>query len=579
MKWLYSVAILLGAGLGLCAVTFGASALEPRQLVLIANRKVPQSVELARFYAEQRGVPAEQIVELDLPVGEEISFAEYEESVLPSIRSFLREGQLQNRIACLVTFYGVPIKIGPRPDAKANSVEAAEVTAERTRVMRIIGESVKTLEKLAVEYEPGFAPQTRGEDLDALARRVEQSGARLAMAVQRERDPQKRQGLLNDLGKIHRELNSIGEPATQPATTAAAPATTQPTTTARRPPTLSETAPPATTQLAESQEEILRRLQELEQRRFDPAARAELRDLARRKTGPIGYARILEVQADYLSPATDDGADAFDNELALIGWPSYARSRWRPNSLFYGFANNRLPPIALVGRIDGPTPEIARKLIVDSIATEKAGLSGKVVIDAQGLKLRTAANGTQDPKAVYDGRLRDLAKFLREKTKLDVTLDDEPGVLAAGSQQDVALYCGWYSLANYVPACQFVRGAVGYHVASFEMTTLRDPGNRGWVKGLLADGVVGTLGPVAEPYLHAFPYPDDFIPLLLTGKFTLAEVYWLSNPLTSWKMSLVGDPLYNPYKTNPLVRVEDLPRRLASMLAPQVIGPTTAPRP
>ena len=46
------------------------------------------------------------------------------------------------------------------------------------------------------------------------------------------------------------------------------------------------------------------------------------------------------------------------------------------------------------------------------------------------------------------------------------------------------------------------------------------------MRGLLIDGVVGTLGPVAEPYLQSFPTADEFFPLLLTGKLTLAEVYW-----------------------------------------------------
>jgi hypothetical protein len=109
---------------------------------------------------------------------------------------------------------------------------------------------------------------------------------------------------------------------------------------------------------------------------------------------------------------------------------------------------------------------------------------------------------------------------------------------------------------------KFVPGAVGYHIASYELTSLRDPTNTGWGRGLIGDGVVATVGPVSEPLLHAFPAPDDFFPLLLTGKLTLAEVYWRTCPLTSWKMCALGDPLYTPFKRDPALRIDDLPERL-----------------
>jgi uncharacterized protein (TIGR03790 family) len=143
-----------------------------------------------------------------------------------------------------------------------------------------------------------------------------------------------------------------------------------------------------------------------------------------------------------------------------------------------------------------------------------------------------------------------------------VTLDNKPAVLPANSESDVALYCGWYSLRTYVPGMKFNRGAVGYHVASYELVSLHNPLEGGWVHGLLASGVVGTLGAVAEPYLHSFPLPEEFFPLLLTGKLPLAQVYWTTNPLTSWMQVCIGDPLYNPYAKNPMFKVEDLPQIL-----------------
>jgi uncharacterized protein (TIGR03790 family) len=126
----------------------------------------------------------------------------------------------------------------------------------------------------------------------------------------------------------------------------------------------------------------------------------------------------------------------------------------------------------------------------------------------------------------------------------------------------VAVYCGWYSVEKYVPSCAFATGAVGYHIASYELKTLRPGASNEWVQGLLNDGVVATLGAVHEPFLSAFPRPDEFFPLLFTGKLTLAEVYWRTTPMVSWRIAMIGDPLYVPFKVRPAMAVEALPAGL-----------------
>jgi uncharacterized protein (TIGR03790 family) len=118
----------------------------------------------------------------------------------------------------------------------------------------------------------------------------------------------------------------------------------------------------------------------------------------------------------------------------------------------------------------------------------------------------------------------------------------------SGQCPDAALYCGWYSLAKYVPAFEWVPGAVAYHMASAEAATLRDPGSEVWCKKMLENGVCATIGPVYEPYLAAFPRPDEFFALLLSGDKSLIECYYLSQPFNSWMMTLIGDPLYRPFK-------------------------------
>jgi uncharacterized protein (TIGR03790 family) len=63
---------------------------------------------------------------------------------------------------------------------------------------------------------------------------------------------------------------------------------------------------------------------------------------------------------------------------------------------------------------------------------------------------------------------------------------------------------------------------------------------------MLTHGVTATLGPVAEPYLSAFPNPKEFLLELLDGK-TLVEAFFRTQPFCSWQMLLIGDPLYTPF--------------------------------
>jgi len=63
-------------------------------------------------------------------------------------------------------------------------------------------------------------------------------------------------------------------------------------------------------------------------------------------------------------------------------------------------------------------------------------------------------------------------------------------------------------------------------------------------RALKENRIAATIGPVGEPYVQAFPVPDIFFKYLTEGYLTLVESYIISLPYLSWKMVLVGDPLY-----------------------------------
>jgi uncharacterized protein (TIGR03790 family) len=251
---------------------------------------------------------------------------------------------------------------------------------------------------------------------------------------------------------------------------------------------------------------------------------------------------------------------AVDSELTLLWWDNYELGRWQPNLLNFQipevFRRDK-PPLLMVCRLDGPTAAIAKRLVDHALAVEAKGLTGKVYVDARGIKF-VAGQDAGFGYGGYDESLREMARLLEHDAKLPVTLDDKPELFAPGSCPECALYCGWYSLANYVDCCKFVPGAVAYHIASAEAVSLRNPDAKYWCKCLLEDGVAATLGPVAEPYTIGFPKPAEFFGFLVTGKYTLVECYARTMLLTSWMTVLVGDPLYNPYAKTPKLTVEQV---------------------
>jgi uncharacterized protein (TIGR03790 family) len=234
--------------------------------------------------------------------------------------------------------------------------------------------------------------------------------------------------------------------------------------------------------------------------------------------------------------------------MVLFG--DYELYRWQPNALnpALDLSNGRDASSVnvmtlMVSRLDGPGAGIARALVDKAMAAEEKGLKGTAYIDSRGLK-------GKDLYSHFDRSLRNLAAFTRSNMGITAKEERTGKLFAPGSCPDTAIYCGWYSVREYVDAFDFVDGAVGYHIASFEAVSLRDPNSSQWCPSLLKDGITATLGPVAEPYLHTFPEPRKFFGQLYEGK-CLVEAYYQTKPFNSWQLLLVGDPLYKPFKSAP----------------------------
>ena len=536
-----------------------ALALEPDEVVLIANRAMPQSVELARLYAAQRNIPDGHIIELNLPATEEMGMERFDAAVVMPIRQYLKLNGMRERTRCLVTFYGVPLRLMPRKNSADETVELRQIQQELVKALASLDDCVIGLERAVVAHDRAFKPQTGG-DLESIEQRADQAMSRIEL-LSTSLEPEARKALGAQAWAAARILGGPAstlrrEQAGESPETVAAPAGSPEAAGERD----------AREQLRGRVAAAIAETPELLARRMDPAARQKLRQNAAACFGVLELARLLHWQIDYLEP---DAISAFDSELPLLWYNQYAHKGMLPNPLAY---RNRSihtgTQTLMVMRMDAPQAGQVREMIMGSKLAERKGLSGRVVIDSRGMEERSVSAADRG-YAPYDKKLRRLADLVRAKTKLSLMHDDGPAVLGPGAASDVALYCGWYELRHYVPSCTFVPGAVGFHIASFEMISLRNPGEKGWCRGLLNDGIASTLGAVDEPTLGAFPDPEEFFGVLLTGRLTLAETYWLTNPLVSWKMTMIGDPLYRPFAAKPALRVEDLPPKIREILEPE----------
>jgi uncharacterized protein (TIGR03790 family) len=396
-------------------------ALEPQEIAILVNRRMPSSREVADHYVAKRGVPKENVYELHLPTAEDISRTDYDREVVAGLREALAGKKAA--IKCILCVYGVPLRVGGK-----------ESTPDEKKRLEELKASLEIAKKALAELE-------KAEKKDVI------------------------------------EIS---------------------------------------------------------------ASKAEIRK--------------FEEQQAALSHR--ESLASFDSELMLLWQKEYKLERWQPNPLNWKFPADKRPkllePILMTCRLDGPTPEIAKRLVDDAIEVEANGLKGKVYFDARGIGFDAKKPGDAHGYGGYDESYRELAELFKT-AKFDVTLDNKNDLFKPDSCPDAALYSGWYSHANYIPSCTFAKGAIAWHLASSEAVTLRNEKSKVWCPNLLKAGVAATLGPVAEPYTIGFPKPAEFFGFVATGKYPLVECYAKTVYFTSWMTVLVGDPLYNPYRKTPML--------------------------
>ena len=259
---------------------------------------------------------------------------------------------------------------------------------------------------------------------------------------------------------------------------------------------------------------------------------------------PIKIKGYEDVKTMYLSRAA-----AVDSELALL--PSGEHKLVGSLANPYRQADAAFGPpldevMVLVSRLDGPSAEIAQRLVDDAVWAEThGGLQGRATIDTRGIVKGEYAEG--------DEWLNRAAEAL-QRAGVPTEVDVRPEVLPLNHPMpDAAVYLGWYTESAVGPMTKldfrFNRGAIAYHLQSFTGAAIRDAKSH-WVGPLLAHGACVTAGAVYEPFLAGTPNLGILMDRLLKG-YSWGEAAYMAQAMLSWQMCFIGDPLYRPFGKPP----------------------------
>lgn len=523
-----------------------AHALLPTDLVVVYNQNMQESKDVAQYYCSKRRVPGSNLVGVDVPESENILRPDYESKIIPPIRRIVNNLKLSGNDPAILLVYGIPLRITETDKMKAYK-QYEELADNKVReYKRLIQQQGRHLEMLidngnvtTLNYEKQNIESISTSELiksvnNTVIRASEHLKKHIPTASDQETYLQTVSLLFRITGMspmvkdIRKQIHSMDDQERSIFL--------------------------RVNNLLKYNAILSRQLTELQLLGFTPEKALEVSTIIRIVNGVIG--ELLFWEAQQKKQIGKMTSASVDSELTLVLAAGYQLSRWLLNPFLV--TNDKLPGIdilkrktVMVGRLDAPSPVMAKRMVDDAVEVEKSGLTGTLYIDARGPN----DVNSKDSYERYDKHLRNLYRIVKSKSSLPVVLDNNSELFQEKSCPDAALYAGWYSLARYVDSFEWKRGAVGFHIASAEASTLKQQDSQVWCKRLIEEGVAATLGPVEEPYLSSFPLPDVFFPLLMEGKLTLLEVYFKSIPHISWRMILIGDPLYTPFKNNPEIKL------------------------
>jgi uncharacterized protein (TIGR03790 family) len=255
-----------------------------------------------------------------------------------------------------------------------------------------------------------------------------------------------------------------------------------------------------------------------------------------------------EEASEKVQPELRRNEAAVDSELALLPMLDHKLAiTGMLGNPAYGTTNthwlNPTNGILMVARLDGPTQQLAMGLVDKALQGEADGLWGRAYFDQRGLN--------DGPYKIGDEWIQgasEVARVYGFETVIDKAANTFPPQTPLS---DIALYFGWYDQSVSGPftngMAQFRPGAVAYHLHSFSARVLR-VNDVWWAGPLIALGATATMGCTEEPYLQTTPEPHLFLSRFVLLGFSFGEAAYACQRALSWQNTVVGDPLYRPFR-------------------------------
>ncbi|MCY2927166.1 MAG: hypothetical protein NT031_17375, partial [Planctomycetota bacterium] len=364
---------LCGTAVLILAALTDARALTPAEVLVVGNRNVPESVELAKLYMELRHLPPENVAILDMPTGYDIDRADYEKAIRIPIGRFLLERRLDKQVRCLLLTWGVPVRVTEGEDLRKKEAlyqTAVKDSLARIALLRLLVDKVGSLPpqppdlllppegQFADVPVPGVSTLSPEKLKDELADVI----AVKQLEVAKITDLARRRALSRQVMALTLEAYGLNGLIRYVASDS--------------PPGAPPLAP-----LRQQLADLERRIEKLRPPAMTADSLQEKIDLLRASDGVVhlyGYAGQYASRpaARGVNDQTKTPNAAVDSELSLLWCGQYPIEGWVNNPLHWSarekFAGQPLPPALMTARLDGPKPALCARMLRDSIATERS---------------------------------------------------------------------------------------------------------------------------------------------------------------------------------------------------------------
>jgi hypothetical protein len=337
-----------------------AAALEPNEILVVANSDVPDSLDIAWHYCVRRSVPTGHILPLSLGAGLEdtISRAGYEEKIAGPVRKRLAASEPDSGIKAVLLVYGVPFKVGGRGPAKGQQKVLERVQEMRGRAVERLSGTIALLEALAEKDKKNLPKPSKKPSVREMLEGLESQTNKALSRIQALPDGRFKRSCLDRWLRYYTEIYGNKEGLK-----------------------IREKYADQTGRLSEA--ESARRLKDLEKRRKLLRV-AHWENWSRQKRLKNGYFEAIEYIAGLNNLLSVLGTEipflegretgaSVDSELSLVKFGDYELYRWISNELRRGRGGFK-PRTIMVCRLDGPGPGIAKRLVDKAINAEQSRL-------------------------------------------------------------------------------------------------------------------------------------------------------------------------------------------------------------